>query len=62
MGTTGKVIWVIFYFLVGLALIAGGIYLFVNGAENGLAYLIGGIILGLVVCYEGYTVIKPPKN
>ncbi|MFA4814826.1 MAG: hypothetical protein WC924_02330 [Candidatus Gracilibacteria bacterium] len=58
----GKILWVIFYFLVGFALIGGGIYIWISGAGNDLAYLIGGIILGLVVCYEGYTVIKPPKG
>lgn len=58
----GKIIWIIFYFLVGFALIGGGIYIWMNGEGNNLPYLIGGIILGLVVCYEGYTVIKPPKR
>lgn len=58
----GKIIWVIFYFLVGFALIGGGIYIWMYGVGNNLAYLIGGVVLGLIVCYEGYTVIKPPKE
>jgi hypothetical protein len=57
-----RIIWTIFYFLVGFALIGGGIYIWSEGAGNNLAYLIGGIVLGLVVCYEGYTVIRPPKE
>lgn len=52
------VFWVIFYFLVGAAVIAVGIYLRVASAGHPISYLIGGIIIGPLIWHEAYTLIR----
>lgn len=58
----GKMFWVVFYFIVGVAVVVGGLYIWLKSANHSVGYGIGGVVLGLVLFYEGYTVIKPRKK
>ncbi len=56
-----KMFWVPFYFLVGLALIIGGIYIITHD-HDAWGYLIGGLILGALMLYQAYSVVVMPNK